>query len=177
MTDGIDPTVFDVEGLQRALDVRRRERGLSWRQVATQIWDMSSELNRTSLAHPISPSTLSGMRPTIVGGVVVFVLAWLEMSPESFVPVAAGGAYDAPLPAVRPDRRLRWNLPRLYEAMDAEREKQGLSWRTLAERLDVSSAQLTGLRTAKYGATMKVSMRITGWLRRPAADFIDAADY
>ena len=52
---------FDVSALYSALDSRRAELGLSWNQVAGQLWQLSSELNDRRNDHPISPSTLTNM--------------------------------------------------------------------------------------------------------------------
>jgi hypothetical protein len=50
---------FDGAALHAALDARRVELGLSWRQVADGLWLLSSELNPRRRDHPISPSTLT----------------------------------------------------------------------------------------------------------------------
>lgn len=51
-----------------------------------------------------------------------------------------------------------------------------LEVRETAARLGRTPSQLTGLRTARYATNMRVAMRITQALRRPAADFIYPAD-
>jgi hypothetical protein len=48
---------FDAGALYLALDAQRTERGLSWKGVADQIWELSSDLNDRRNDHPISPST------------------------------------------------------------------------------------------------------------------------
>jgi hypothetical protein len=52
---------FGTRALYAALDARRSELGLSWKAVADQLWELSSELNSQRNDHPISPSTLTGM--------------------------------------------------------------------------------------------------------------------
>ena len=177
---------FDVSALFAALDAQREERGLSWSGVAREIWELSAELNGRRRDHPISPATLTGMAER--GGVscqhALFMLRWLGRSPESFLRGATTVAPGA-LPAAGPDQRLRWNLhvtprrrwPGLYEAMDERRRSEGLTWPELARRLDCSPNQLSGLRTARFATSMTLAMRITQWLRRPAADFIYAAGW
>lgn len=70
------------------------------------------------------------------------------------------------------DRRLRWNLRQLYEALDARRRDQQLSWNELARILSCTDNHLTGLRTARFATNIVLAMRIVQWLGRPATDFI-----
>jgi pimeloyl-ACP methyl ester carboxylesterase len=46
---------FNAVALYQALDAQRTSGGLSWRQVADQIWEQSAELNRQRHDHPLSP--------------------------------------------------------------------------------------------------------------------------
>lgn len=177
---------FDPLALFAALDAQREERGLSWPGVARQIWELSAELNARRRDHPISPATLTGMakRGAVSCQHALFMLRWLDRSPESFLRGATAVAPRA-LPSAGPDQRLRWNLhmtprrrwPGLYEAMNQRREAEGLTWPELARRLGCTPNQLTGLRTARFAISMAVAMRITQWLERPAADFIYAAGW
>jgi len=52
---------FDASAVYQAVDARRRELELSWKGLADQIWDLSSELPNQRTGHPISPSTLTHM--------------------------------------------------------------------------------------------------------------------
>ncbi|HEX7676784.1 MAG TPA: hypothetical protein VF713_01580 [Thermoanaerobaculia bacterium] len=52
---------FDGIALYEAMEAQRIQRGLSWRQVADQIWDQSSILNQRRHEHPISPATLTSI--------------------------------------------------------------------------------------------------------------------
>lgn len=169
---------FSVDELYRAMDRQRLSRGLSWQQAAEEIWGLSRELNDRRHDHPISPSTLSGMRARRDTSCqhALFVLRWLQRTPESFL----GGAVmspDSTLPLVEPDRRLRWNLKGLYEAMNEQRGTRELTWKELALTLRCTPSQLTGLRTAKFATGMRLAMRITQWLRRPASDFVYASQW
>jgi hypothetical protein len=166
---------FDVAALYRALDSRRSELGLSWKQVADQLWQLSSELNNRRRDHPISPSTLTTMatKPRTSCQHALFMLRWLDRTPESFLAGMVDG--DDPrfaLPPAGPDRRLRWSLKLLWASMDEKRRHEGLTWRQLADLLGCTPNQLTGLRTARFATGMDLAMRITQWIGRPAADFV-----
>ncbi len=78
------------------------------------------------------------------------------------------------LPTAGADRRLRWDLSELHAALDAARRDRNLTWAELAAELGCTANRLTNLRTAKL-ADMELMMRITQWLRLPAARFIHAA--
>ena len=167
---------FSVRQLGAAMDAERQRRGLSWPQLAAEIWDQSAQLNAVRRDHPIAASTLK--RLTDGGGVscqhALFVLRWLERSPESFLPGGEPAGVDCTLPRSGPDRRLRWDLLATYEAMNERRVGEGLSWQELADQLRCTPNQLTGLRTARFAMNMTVAMRITQWLGVPAATFVHA---
>ncbi len=170
---------FDGAGLYAALDARRVQLGLSWNQVANQLWSLSSELNDRRRDHPISPSTLIGMakRPRTSCQHALFMLRWLDRTPESFLEGITEEDPSFALPPVGPDRRLRWNLKLLHATMNERRLEEGLTWDELAATLGCSPNQLTGLRTAKFATDMDLAMRIVQWLGRPATDFIFPADW
>lgn len=163
---------FDAAAMHAAMDAQRLDRGLSWPQVAREIWKQSAALNSRRKDHPISPATLTGIarRGDCTCQHALFILRWLGRSPESFVDGA-----DVALPPAGEDRRLRWNLAAVYEAMDARRRQLGLTWRELARVLRCTDHQLTGLRRARYAIGMKLMMRIVQWLERPSSAFIHAA--
>jgi hypothetical protein len=165
---------FDGSALYLALDGRRAALGLSWQQVADQLWQLSSELNNRRHDHPISPSTLKKMatKPGTSCQHALFMLRWLERTPESFL---EGGDGDQPrfaLPRAGPDRRLRWSLKLLWATMDEKRRQEHLTWRQLADVLGCTPSQLSGLRTARFATGMDLAMRIVQWIGRPAADFV-----
>jgi hypothetical protein len=178
-----DPTLrsFDAGALYAALDEKRTRLGLSWPGVADQLWALSSELNERRHDHPISPSTLKKMEksPSTSCQHALFMLRWLERTPESFIRRANATSNDQrfALPVAGPDRRLRWSLKLLYAALDEKRRRDGLTWPALAATLGCTPSQLTGLRTAKFATGMNVAMRIVQWLDRPAADFVYAAQW
>ena len=166
---------FDGSALYGALDARRLELGLSWRQVADELWQLSSELNDRRHDHPIAPSTLTNMatRPGTSCQHALFMLRWLGRTPESFLSGNIDGADPRfTLPPAGPDRRLRWSLKLLWATMDEKRRLDGLTWRQLADLLECTPSQLTGLRTARFATGMELAMRIVQWMGRPAADFV-----
>jgi hypothetical protein len=171
------PGDFDVLAFADALDARRLERGLSWAGVAREIWSLSSELNARRKDHPISPGTLSGMRGRANTSCqhALFMLRWLDLAPESFVPGQAKSSMAAAFPRLGADRRLRWDLGRLAEAMDAQRNAHGATWNQLAGELACTPSQLTGIRTARFATSMVLAMRIVAWLGRSSTDFVYAA--
>jgi hypothetical protein len=168
--------IFDFDGLAlfQALDAQRTARGLSWRQVADEIWALSAELNDRRRDHPISPSTITNIakRRATSCQHALFFLRWLGRTPESFLAAPAGQVIEGQLPAAGPDRRLRWNLRELYEALDECRRAEQLTWAQLARFMGCTPNQLTALRTARFGTGMNIAMSIVQWLERPAADFI-----
>jgi hypothetical protein len=165
---------FDGQALFQALDAQRTARGLSWRQVADEIWGLSAELNDRRRDHPISPSTITNIakRHATSCQHALFFLRWLGRSPESFLAAPAGQVIEGRLPVAGPDRRLRWNLAQLYQALDERRREEELAWAQLAGILRCTPSQLTALRTARFGTGMNIAMSIVQWLGRPAADFI-----
>jgi hypothetical protein len=175
---------FDVAALYAALDTRRAELRLTWKQVADELWDLSAELNDKRHDHPISPSTLTNMakNPRTSCQHALFMLRWLGRTPESFL---AGDADDGgrelgaqpALPAAGPDRRLRWSLKLLYVTMDEKRRDDGLTWPQLGAQIRCSPNRLTALRTAKFATDMDLAMRIVQWIGRPAADFVYVATW
>jgi hypothetical protein len=170
---------FDAMALYDAMEAQRIQRGLTWRQLADQIWDQSSILNQRRHDHPISPSTLKGIavRGDCTCQHALFILRWLGRTPESFFSVVEAHASGASLPSAGADRRLRWDLHALYSALNARRIERGLSWIELSARLQCTTHQLTGIRTARFAIGMRLAMRIVHWLERPASDFIYAAEW
>jgi hypothetical protein len=177
----MDPKLrsFDARALYSALDTQRAELGLSWSQVASQLWNLSADLNDRRRDHPISPSTLTkmGKNPRTSCQHALFMLRWLDRAPESFL---TGATHDDPsfaLPPAGPDRRLRWSLKLLYQTMDEKRRQEGLTWAQLAASLGCGPNRLTALRTAKFATDMDLAMRIVQWTGRPAADYIYVATW
>lgn len=169
---------FDAQALYQALDAKRTDLRLSWQGVADAVWQQSHELNVTRADHPIAVSTLTGIhkRNAISCQHALFVLRWLERAPEEFL--APGPAVvTAPLPACASDQRLRWDLAKLAEALDAKRQDLSLRWSDLTDILPGTISQLTGIRSVSFAINMGLAMAITQLLERPAADYIYPASW
>jgi hypothetical protein len=170
---------FDIVALFDALDSQRRNCALSWQGVAQALWKQSAVLNARRDDHPISASTLTGMakRRDTSCQHALFMLRWLGRTPESFIPGSTAHAKRTALPFVGPDQRLRWDLQRLYDALDSQRRERGLTWPQLAHELQCSRSQLSGIKRARFAISMRLAMRILTWLDRPAREFIHAANW
>jgi hypothetical protein len=171
---------FDGSQLYLALDSRRAAEGLSWAAVARRVWDLSAALNaRRAGDHPFSTSSIASLRDGRSTSCqhALLLLWWLERTPEEFVTDPAPGITGVPLPPCDSDHRLRWSLRRLYATLNEARVRRDATWVQTAARLGCTPRQLTGLRTARDATTMRLAMAITQALRRPAADFMYAADW
>ena len=165
--------VFDCAAFFDALDGRRRERGLGWRELADELWEQSADLNaQRADDHPLCGGAVSRIRQRGATSCqyALFLLRWMERAPEDFLtdPVDVG---DVRLPVAGPDRRLRFDLPSLHAALNEERRGRGLTWTGLGAALDCTPSRLTNLRTARL-ADMDLTMRVTQWLGRPAAAYV-----
>lgn len=173
------PALFDMLAFCAAVDARRRNQQLSWPALAKVVWEQSHALNERRGDHPISPATISKL--TLGGDVscqhALFLLRWLAVPPETFIAAPQPGTAGVPLPAADDAQRLRWDLHKLYEALNLARTARGATWQQVAQRLHCTPSQLTGLRTVKFAIGMELAMRITQALQRPAADFVYAADW
>jgi len=169
---------FDCAALFSALDTQRRDRHLDWRALAVELWQQSSELNAQRTDHPLCPGAISRLprRGAISCQYSLFMLRWLRRAPEDFLSGSVVDVGDVQLPEAGPDSRLRWNLEQTHTALNEQRQERDLTWVELAQALDCTPTRLTGLRTARL-ADMDLAMRITQWLRRPAAAFIHPAQW
>jgi len=165
--------VFDGGALISALDTRRATLGLDWNQLAHELWDQSGDLNAELAGNSLCSGALvrTAKRQTMSCQYAVMILRWIDRPPEDFLfePVVAVG--DTRLPTAGPDRRLRWNLPQLHSAVNERRGQERLTWAALADQLSCTPGRVTNLRAARL-ADMDLAMRITQWLRLPAASFI-----
>jgi hypothetical protein len=171
--------VFDSQAFFDAVDTRRRQQQLSWATLATVIWDQSRVLNQRRKDHPISPNTIRKMadRRGLSCQHALFLLRWLGVPPETFIAAPQAGTAGIALPLADETQRLRWNLRKLYGSLNHARTVRGATWQQTAEHIVCTPSQLTGLRTAKFATGMELAMEITQALRRPAADFVYAADW
>ena len=173
------PREFDTLAFFAAVDARRKSEQLSWSALSAAIWAQSRLLNDRRKDHPISPATIKNLaeRREISCQHALFLLRWLGVPPEAFIAEPQQGTSNVPLPSADEAHRLRWNLRKLYGTLDAARTARGVSWQKAAEGLRCTPSQLTGLRTAKFATGMRLAMRITQALRRPAADFVYVAEW
>jgi len=170
------PGAFDHEAFFVAVDARRRDQKLSWPALAAAIWEQSNVLNEQRGDHPISAATIRKIADGTSCQHALFLLRWLNVPPEAFIAVPQPGTV-VPLARADETQRLRWNLRKLYDTLNAARTARGATWQQAADRLHCTPSQLTGLRTAKFATGMKLAMAITQVLRRPAADFVYAAQW
>jgi hypothetical protein len=171
--------VFDCGALFNALDAQRRDRGLGWYELADELWQQSSDLNGTRASdHPLCGGAVQRLqeRGATSCQYALFMLRWLRRAPEDFLTGPVLDVGDVRLPQAGTDSRLRWDLNQLHSALNDQRRRQNLNWADLAEKLDCTPARLTNLRTARL-ADMDLAMRITQWLRQPAAAFIHPAQW
>jgi len=170
---------FDLSALFAAVDAQRREQQLGWPGLATAIWQQSRALNERRDDHPISPATIRQLAEGrgLSCQHALFVLRWLGLPPETFIAEPRPGTVGIPLPAADEAHRLRWRLRKLHEVLDAVCTARGATWQQAADDLRCTPGQLIGLRTAKFATGMRLAMRITRALRRPAVDFVYVADW
>jgi hypothetical protein len=168
--------VFDCSELFTALDAQRRDGGLGWYEHADELWQQSSELNVQRRDHPLCGGAVQRLetRGAISCQYALFILRWLGRPPEDFLSGPVVDVGDIRLPDAGPDSRLRWDLRELHAATNEKRRERELTWAELARRLDCTPSRLTNLRSARF-ADMNLVMRITQWLRQPAAAFIHPA--
>jgi hypothetical protein len=170
--------VFDCSALFSALDAQRRDRGLDWGALATELWQQSSELNAQRTDHPLCGGAISRLsrRGATSCQYALFMLRWLRRAPEDFLTGPVVDVGDVALPEAGRDSRLRWNLNQVHAALNEQRRARGLTWAELAHELDCTPARLTNLRTAHF-ADMDLAMRVTQWLGQPSAAFIHPAQW
>lgn len=171
------PHGFDAQAFFAAVDTRRRDEQLSWPALATVIWEQSRALNGRRKDHPISSATIRKMGEGVSCQHALFLLRWLGVPPETFIAAPQPGTAGVPLPAADEAHRLRWNLKKTYAALNTARTARGSTWQQAADSLHCTPSQLTGLRTAKFATSMRLAMRITQALRRPAADFVYVSEW
>lgn len=174
----ISPRGFDPGAMYAAICDLKESRGLSWAGVAQEMWDEADVLHASvdGHDHPIAVSTIRGVEHGDASCQHALVmLRWLGRPPEDFIALPRPGTAGVALPEPGPEFMIRWDLRATYEALDAVRVARGASWDQAAERLHCSAGQLTGLRTARFGARMRLMMRIAQALGRPAASFVIAS--
>jgi len=165
---------FNLRAVYDAMDARRREREMSWTDVAR-------EVNRfRTLLRPIALSTITGLRdkPAGEGDGILQMLLWLERTPESFVPgIAAANGERFRLPQLMTAQILRWDTQALHRALDAHRRVRHLTWTQVAGELrGFTPGMLTNLARGPKIGFPRV-MRLVRWLDRPAVEFTHIATW
>src|SRR5262245_56925149 len=174
----IPDTDFDVIALHAAIDSQRIERGMSWKAVAREVNRSDERYD----VHPISPSTITGLKNKrwgVEGDGVLQMLLWLDRTPESFVPGHPGAAHPhARLPRVAGSKILRFHVYSIYEQLTNLRAARGLTWAQAA-------AEIGGLYTAETLRSMNKRqrtgfphvMRLARWLHCPAVALTRVANW
>ena len=168
--------VFDGDALIAALNAQRAERGLDWNALADELWAQSADLNAELADNCLCQGALirTAKRGTMSCQYALILLRWIGRAPEDFLVGPVSDIGDTRLPAAGPDSRLRWDLPALHAVVNEQRQDLGLTWAALAEQIGCTPARLTNLRTARL-ADMGLIMRVTQWVRQPAARFVRPA--
>lgn len=168
--------VFDGFALVAEVDARRAQARLTWPAVADALTAQSGVLRAELNDHAVCPGALvrTVKRGSMSCQYAVMLLQWLGRAPEEFLTGERREVGDVRLPTVGTDVRLRWDLPQLHAAVNAQRRERDLTWDALAAELGCTPGRLTNLRTARL-ADMDLTMRLTQWLGCPAADFVHPA--
>jgi hypothetical protein len=160
-----------MQALFDAVDAERLERGLTW---AALVGEINAPFAGTS-SIPISASTVRGMakKSSVTSAVVLQALRWLRRTPESFLSGGTAGANQGEaLPEPGASRILRFDTRSMYEALDAERARLGMTWKRVAGELrGFSENMLRNLATGPLIGFPRVMM-IPQWLSRSAASFV-----
>ena len=173
---GVRAGDFEAGALFEALDRQRVERAISSRQVADAIWTQSccSTIDATTTQSPSRRSLVCRGETTRLASMRCSCCAG-SAEHRGVHRRSSTGQRGVWASLAGPDRRLRWNLRALYYAMDDRRRDEVLTWKSLAALLGCTQSQLTGIKTARFATGMRLAMRITQWLARPASEFVYAA--
>jgi len=165
---------FDVHALHDALDAERERRGISWAQLTRELNQLFKDVKA---ARPIATSTVTGMRDRggLNGNGVNQMLIWLRRTPESFC--SGWPVKGKLLPTVSTDLIVRWNGPKIYEALDAERKSRGLTWKEAAGEIGRQTPGTLKQLQKSAAIGFPYGMQIFRWLGRPAADFVMAVPW
>ena len=153
-----------MAALYAALDAERNRLGVSWRQVASEIG--------------VSPATLArakqGGRMETDG--VLGMVRWVGCPIEAFSETNRHLAGTQTELGAGVGGVLRLNTGSLHRAVDDERRSRGMSWRSLADHLNVGASQLTHL---SKGGRVGVHFLLTllSWLGRNAESYTHITDH
>ena len=177
MTDVDALATFGFAAFFAAVDDARRDRHMGWCDLAGELWNQSAQLNAERDDHPLCGGAISrlGGRGETSCQYALYLLRWLGQSPEEFLAGPALDVGNVRLPDPGPDSRLRWDLAQLHAALNDERQRRELTWAELAEQIGCTPSRLTNLRIARM-ADLALTVRVTQWLGRPAAEFTHPAN-
>jgi len=151
---------FDAKALLDAVEAQRRERNMTWAELAKTVG--------------VSASMMKGMaaRAELETDSVLAMTRWLGRAVESF-------CGDDGAPAIEPGdvassgRFLRIDTKALHAALDTARAERKLSWSDVAVQIarpEITASTLSGLAgTTRIGLNRLLA--ITRWLGAPVAAF------
>jgi hypothetical protein len=164
---------FDLSALYAALEARKRQLGLTWTDVVSEI-SLPFQDCKPRLIRASNLRDLDDTRFGVDAGIVLRILIWLGRSPESFVPGHPGADRpEAQLPPAAAGELPSFDVTRIYARLDTERERRRLSWLQVAQEIgDPFTAnglqRLHRVRIVRFPAVM----RLARWLRCPAASLL-----
>jgi transcriptional regulator with XRE-family HTH domain len=163
---------FDTAMLAGAIDARRRSRGLTWAQVASETHVA------TSTARPKSGADME------VDG-VMWLLQWLgipfaafvqdpKLEPTNDVPRFAAPLDGLPAGAPRWTSYRRFDTAALFDALDSKRGTGDMSWMDVAAEVDSPSVLANTLRSFAKGGRTTLSrlVPVLSWLGVEAEEFL-----
>jgi hypothetical protein len=162
---------FEVPALYAALDTAREDRSITWTALTREV----NALFRDVPCHPIATSTITSMKSKdeVIGNAALQMLVWLDRAPESFVRGYDGAGEK--LQSLPPNRILRFDTPAIFEAINAARAQDRLSWREVAGAIGgVNAAHLPQLAKGA-GIGINSAARIAQWLGRSVASLTVAS--
>ena len=158
---------FDIDALHRTLEAKRKAEGLTEKQMMDAINKTNNQLHLI----PMSLGTIKNMvkRNETTCQHVLHLCRWLDKSPEDFLTEYKGKSHKIPFTK---KGRFYWSMKKLATLVNEKKEQLGLSWKQIAQELNCSQNQVSGLHKRTYGISIHLAMRITQWLGKFSADFI-----
>jgi hypothetical protein len=159
---GLIDMPFNPQSLYDAIDAQRRERGITWSEVAKGIC--------------VSVSTIKGMTKRKWGielDGVMGMTRWLGRTVENFAGRDGGPAPEFGV-LTKTGSYIRFDTTLLYVAVDAERQRRGITWEQVAAAVwpngQWGAKQLKGLANGGRG-NVYAALAIWAWLGRTIQSF------
>ncbi len=161
---------FDGGALIHALDAERDVRGLTWSNLADELWQQSADLNARLADNALCPGALvrTAKRETMSCQYALIRCAGSTARRRTFWWVRSSTSATPGCRRQGPASRLRWDLSEVHAAVNEHRNERRLTWAEVARELGCTPSRLTNLKTARL-ADMGLVMGITQRLVRPAA--------